>query len=113
MWRKVKLVWRFYRSAMLPACLCISLGLVVPVLSFGPAIVPWLCLAKLLLSAVIVYFVVTLRPADFYYYANLGLPRRTLLVWSCVADYLLFYLLIRLATLLAPYTLSVLQNAAP
>ncbi|MEG2613486.1 MAG: hypothetical protein RR996_00435 [Alistipes sp.] len=97
MLRKAKLIGRFYRMAMMPFCLCLSVGLICPVITWGISPAPILCLVKLLLYGVIVYFVIDFNRHDFAYYANLDLPRHVLLVWSCAIDYLLFGLLMSFA----------------
>ncbi|MEG1405969.1 MAG: hypothetical protein RRZ83_00065 [Alistipes sp.] len=103
MLRSAKLVWRFYRTAMLPFCLCLSVCLVLPVLRWGATTVPSLSLAKLLLYGVVIYFIADSKRNVFVYYTNLGLRRNTLLAWSCAYDYLLFGLLMLFAILWAHF----------
>ena len=99
--RKAGLVWRFYRSSLLLPCLCVSLPFAWTAMQEGGPNVPTLCMAKAACYAPMLYLLFSLGPRRFYYYANLGLPRRRLVAWCCTADFLLFVALARAAALFA------------
>lgn len=63
--------------------------------------VPTLCVAKAACYAPILCLLFSLGPRRFYYYANLGQPRRRLVAWCCAAGFLLFVALACAAALFA------------
>lgn len=100
--RKMRLVWRFYRTSLLLPCLCVSAALAWPVMFDGGPNVPTLCIAKVFCYAPLLYLFFSLCPRRFYYYANLGIPRIPLVAWSCIFDFLIFIVLVRAAAFFGP-----------
>lgn len=95
---KIRLLLSFYRSAMLPFGVSVSVVLAGLAARFGLPVVVWLLGAKLVF--LLLYGYLWLLPVygrEFPYYRNLGIRPRALLGAGGAFDVLLFVALVTLA----------------
>ena len=97
--RKLLLILRFYRSAMLFFCGAVSVALAGLAAKYGQSIVPWCLAGKAAIYPLYLYVWILPRYSDeFFYYRNLGIRRRELLGISCGIDFLLCYAMLTFAS---------------
>lgn len=93
LFRKLRLLWAFYKNFFLISLIVDLLGAAILYKSGNSAFAPVFWLKSLTLG-ITFYVVDKYRYKEYYYYKNLGLPKRAL--WTTIAfcDLFIFMLLI-------------------